>query len=168
MNRRKFGVGDVFTVVIDEDRVGFGQIVGTYGADAFYIAIFDAVGSDPSSIDLEQAVRQRVLFLALSFDAKLVAGHWKIIGRRPVQDGMPLPAFKEAVGGPERIDVVDFSGTRRRPASAAEVDLLPNRKFVAPVRLERALRAKHGLEPWTEAYTELAPNESTTTERLFP
>jgi hypothetical protein len=45
--------------------------------------------------------------------------------------------------------------------------LLPNRKVVAPVRLEKALRAKHGLEPWQEAYTDLAPDETTTTARVF-
>ena len=53
---------------------------------------------------------------------------------------------------------MDYSGRRRRPAQAVEAELLPNRKVVAPVRLEKALRAKHGLEPWTEDYSDLAPS----------
>ena len=167
MSRLKLKTGDVFAVPIDEARVGVGQIVATYGKDAYYFAIFDVTPPDSASIDLEQAPQQRVVFLALSLDAKLAAGHWSVLGHRPVRDGMPLPAFKEAVGSPDRIDVVDYSGGRRRAAQAAEAKLLPNRKVVAPVRLEKALRAKHGLEPWNEAYSDLAPNETATTERLF-
>jgi hypothetical protein len=167
VSRLKLKTGDVFSVPIDEARVGVGQIVATYGKDAFYFAIFDGTAADSASIDLEQAPKQRVVFLALSLDAKLAAGHWSVVGHRPVRDGMPLPAFKEAVGSPDRIDVVDYSGGKRRPAQGAEAELLPNRKVVAPVRLEKALRAKHGLEPWTEAYSDLAPNEMTTTDRLF-
>lgn len=167
MSRLKLKIGDVFSLPIDDERVGFGQIVATYGKDAYYFAIFDSVAAAGTSIDLDKALNERIVFLALSLDAKLAVGHWSVVGNRPVRPGTPLPAFKEAVGGPERIDVVDYSGQRRRPAQGAEADLLPNRKVVAPVRLEKALRAKHGLEPWIEAYSDLAPNESTTTERLF-
>jgi hypothetical protein len=167
VSRLRLKTGYAFTVPIDESRVGVGQVVATYGKDAYYFAIFDAVAPDAASVDLERALLGRVIFLALSMDAKLAAGHWHIVGNRPVREGMPLPAFKESVGGPERIDVVDYSGEQRRPAQGAEAELLPNRKVVAPVRLEKALRAKHGLEPWIEAYTDLAPNESMTTARLF-
>ncbi|HEV2251351.1 MAG TPA: Imm26 family immunity protein [Candidatus Limnocylindria bacterium] len=167
MSRLKLNVGDVFTVPIDDSRIGIGQIVGAYGKDAYYFAIFDATASPREQLDLGKAIDQRVLFLALSLDAKLAAGHWTVVGSQPVRDDMPLPAFKEVVGSPDRVDVVDFSGERRRPAGASEADLLPNRKVVAPVRLEKALRAKHGLEPWIEAYGDLAPNDAMSTAKLF-
>lgn len=122
----------MFTVPIDESRVGVGQVVATYGKDAYYFAIFDAVVPDGGPVDLERALLERVIFLALSMDAKLAAGHWRIVGNRPVREGMPLPAFKESVGGPERVDVVDYSGEQRRPARGAEAELLPSRKVVAP------------------------------------
>lgn len=101
MSRLKFKTGDVFTVPIDDSRVGVGQIVGTYGKDAFYFAIFDTATPDPSSLDLAQATQARVVFIALSLDAKLAAGHWSVVGNQPVQAGMPLPAFKEVVGSPD-------------------------------------------------------------------
>lgn len=110
MSRLKLRIGDVFAVPIDEARVGVGQIVATYGKDAYYLAIFDAVAPDPVSIDVDHAPQQQVVFLALSLDAKLAAGHRSIVGNRPVRDGICLPAFEEAVGGPGRIDVVDYSG----------------------------------------------------------
>lgn len=167
MSRVKIKTGDVFSVPIDDTRVGVGQVVATYGKSAYYFAIFDSVAADSASIDLSEATQQRLVFLALSLDAKLVVGDWTIVGHQPVRADLPLPAFKEVVGGPERVDVVDYSGERRRRAQPSEAELLPNRKVVAPVRLEKALRAKHGLEPWTEAYTDLAPNESMTTAQLF-
>jgi hypothetical protein len=164
---RQWKLGDVFTIPVDDSRRGVGQIVGTYGKDAYYFAVYDYVAPDATSVDVKEALLAHVLFLALSLDAKLAAGHWMVIDHHEVPDAVRLPAYKEAVGGPGRVDVVDHSGTQRRRASESEAELLPNRKVVAPVRLERALRAKHGLERWAEAYSELAPEESMTTERLF-
>jgi hypothetical protein len=160
-------IGDVFTVPIDDQRSGIGQVVGTYGKDAYFLAIFDVVATASDERLLDGVVKSRVLFLALSMDAKLAAGHWTVVGRQPVPSKMPLPAFKESVGSPGNYEVVNYDGTLRRPATSAEVDLLPNRKVVAPVRLEKALRAKHGIGPWLEAYTDLAPDDLATSRRLF-
>lgn len=55
-------------------------------------------------------------------------------------------------GRPPRCEVVDHTGSKRRAASPEEAAGLPHRKVVAPVRLERALRARLGLEPWLDAY----------------
>jgi hypothetical protein len=160
-------LGDVFTIPLDDERVGHGQVVGGFGSDAYFFALFDSARMRGQEVDLDALVREPVAFLGLSFDAKIAAGEWAIVGNRPVADDMPLPAFKEMVGSPDRVDVVDFSGDRRRPAIGEEAEWLPNRKIIAPVRLEKALRAKFGLEPWTEAYAALEPSQVATTARLF-
>lgn len=77
------------------------------------------------------------------------------MAQSPVDPAIPLPAYKEAVGSAMHVEVVDFSGARRRPATLSAAASLPNRKVVAPVRLERALRAGLGLEPWLEPFDEL-------------
>jgi len=160
-------VGDVFLIPLDAARVGVGQIVAEYlGGRAYYLAIFEAI-ADIESPDVEDALGSPVVLLALSLDAKLAVGHWPIVGHRPVAAGMPLPAFKEAVGSPDQVDVVDFSGTQRRPATAKEASILPNRTVVAPVLLEKAVRAREGLEPWRAAFNDLVPNRELSTERLF-
>ena len=141
MSRRSLAVGDVFTIPINSSRVGLGQVAATYLKDAYYFAVFD-VEASPDEIDIDDAIARPVILLALSFDAKVAAGDWTVVGRRPVRDDIPLPAVKEMVGGPKRVDVVDFSGTRRRAASDAEQEFLSYRNIVAPVRLEKALRAK--------------------------
>lgn len=165
MARARLVVGDVFTVPIDAQRSGVGQVVGTYENDAYYFAIYDAVVTDETP--LPDPANCRILFLALSMDAKIFVGDWKVVGRQPVPADIPLPAFKVAVGPDAKYYVENFDGTARRPASGDEVDYLPNRKVVAPVRLEKALQAKHGIRPWLEAYTDLAPDEVCTTRRLF-
>ena len=171
MSRFNLNAGDVFSIPIDDSRVGVGQVVAAYTEvgmrDAYYLAIFDSIAPDPASIDVVQALQARVIFLALSFDAKLHAGHWSLVGNRPVAEDMPLPAWREVFTTEGRVDVVDYSGRRRRLAQDSEAELLQDITFVAPARLEKALRAKLGLEPWQERYTELAPDETRTTARLF-
>jgi hypothetical protein len=167
VSRTELRVGDVFSVPLDERRFGLGQVVALYGEDAYFFALFEPAFARSEPLDLEQALQSSVAFLGLSLDARIAAGQWTILGHHPVPNDVPLPAFKEMVGGPERVDVVDFSGNRRRPASREEAAWLPNRKIVAPVRLERALKAKHGLEPWKEEYGSLEPSPVGTTARFF-
>jgi hypothetical protein len=148
--------GDVFTVPIGDGRAGVGQVVAKYLRNAFLFAIFDyLVPSEEASLSATNGLRAPVLLLALSFDGKVHAGHWKVVGSAPIRSDIPLPAYKEAVSQQGRLDIVDVTGELRRPATDAEAARLPNRKIVAPVRLERALRAHAGLEPWLDAYDEL-------------
>lgn len=167
VRRARLHGGDVFSVPLGDGRCGVGQVVGRYGKDAYFFAMFDVASRCTDPLDIDAAMRSRVLFLALSFDAKLAVGHWTVVDNRPVSCGNLLPAYKEAVGTAHEIDVVDYSGERRRKATSAEAEILPNRKIVAPVRLEKALKAKFGLEPWDEIYSDLAPDENRTTDRLF-
>jgi hypothetical protein len=64
--------------------------------------------------------------------------------------------------------VVDHEGVRRRRATEREVESLPFRTVVAPVRLEKALRAWRGLEPWLDAFDELRADRIVTTAQMFP
>ena len=158
-------VGDVYAVPMGDERFGLTQVVATYGRDAYYFAVFGfPTSSEALSEPFDEVLTAPVLFLALSPDAKVHAGHWTFLGNAPVRGDVPLPAYKESVGTADHVDVVDYSGTRRRRASRQEVELLANRKVVAPVRLERALRASLGLEPWVEVYDELRPHGVTSHE----
>jgi hypothetical protein len=102
-------VGDVFTVPLDDARVGFGQVVAEYLQKGhFYVALFEPafpVGALPNARDVPALP---IAFLALSMDAKVHAGHWVVVGNAPLPERLPLPAFKEVVGSPQRVDVVDY------------------------------------------------------------
>ncbi len=151
-------LGDVFVVPIDDDRAGVGQVVGTYLDNCYYFAIFgDTVPSSPAATAVADALQSDILLLALSQDAKLHAGHWTVVGEAVVDPRISLPDYKIAVdqGGGIQFEVQDASGRLRRHASDFDITQLPYRKVVAPVRLERALRAAHRLEPWLDHYGEL-------------
>jgi hypothetical protein len=168
MVTRRPKLGDVFIIPIGDGLAAVGQVVGVYLKNAYYFAIFDTVFPiDQAKGRAVDSVRARPLLLALSLDAKLHAGDWTIVGSAPVAADAPLPAYKETVHTPDRVDVVDHSGTRRRAATATEAEVLPNRKVVAPVRLERALRAWLGMEPWSTAFDELRVDRVITTADMF-
>ena len=168
MSRRQLRVGDVFTLPINEEALGVGQVVGLHGNDAYFFAVFaDPAPPDLSADDLVSRATGPVLFLALSFDALVHVGEWKVVGSAAVDHDIPLPAYKEEVGTRGDFHVVDHSGQRRRPATADEVQQLSYRKLVAPIRVGRALRASHGLEPWLDAFDSLRVDEKSAEKRFF-
>lgn len=157
MTADRLRVGDVFVIPLDVDHNGFGQVVARYLAGSVYIAIFETISSGEVFPPLADIVSAHVAFLALSHDAKIRVGDWSIIGNAPVSKKIPFPAYKEMVGGPERVDVVDYTGKKRRRATRAETERLPNRTLVAPMLLEKALLAAQGLSPWVEEFATLRP-----------
>ncbi|MCL2092005.1 MAG: hypothetical protein FWH11_12550 [Micrococcales bacterium] len=165
--KARLELGDVFAIPLDGSRAGIGQVVATYGQGAFYFAIFDLlVHPDAAEASIDEALTADLLFLAPSLDSRLPVPYLTVIGSRPVRPGLPLPAHRE-VDADNLVQVVDFSGRRRRPATDDEARRLQNRRFVAPLRLARALRATAGMEPWQEGYAELVPDEALSSDRLF-
>ncbi|MCL2455475.1 MAG: hypothetical protein FWD18_09310 [Micrococcales bacterium] len=165
--KARLELGDVFAVPLDADRAGVGQVVATYGQGAFYFAIFDLmVHPDEAHACVDEALAADLLFLAPSLDSRLPVPYLTVIGSRPVRPGLPLPAHRE-VDADNLVQVVDYSGRRRRPATDDEARRLQNRRFVAPLRLARALRATAGMEPWNDTYAALIPDEELSSDRLF-
>lgn len=158
----RLAIGDAFIVPLDSDPVSYGQVIGTFLDDGYYFALFATAYSRAALPDLPAVTRDRIALVALSFDARIANGDWQVVGSAPLPQDPPLPAYREARGSLDRVDVVDHSGKRRRPATPSEAAALQNRKLVAPIRLEKAIRALHGLEPWLDAYDDLRPSGSTT------
>jgi hypothetical protein len=166
--KRSPRVGDVFSIPVDDRVLAIGQVVGKYSDYAYYFAVFPGAFLRDDSLEISSVVRERPALLGLSFDARIADGTWSILGSAPVMCADLLPAFKEEVGHPEKIDVVDYSGTKRRRAdSYDEAYSLPNRKFLAAIRIENAARALHGFAPWRNDYETLKPRDAATTLRLF-
>ncbi|MBH0099361.1 hypothetical protein I6E68_09435 [Salinibacterium sp. NSLL150] len=166
--KTKIKVGDVFIVPTGDGRAGVGQVVGMYRKSYYYFAIFDTVV--PLEVADERAIealKSPLLFLGLSLDAKIYLGHWPVVAHAEVDPSILLPAYKISMRTIDNMHVIDYTGTRSRPATEAEVDFLDFRLTVAPVEFEFALRASLGLEPWLELFDKLKPNELTTTAALF-
>lgn len=160
-------VGDVFLIPLDDERSGAGQVVGRYGDDAYYFALYYRTYPNTQRPEASAVLNDEIAILGLSMDARFSDGTWTVIGNQPVSDDVPLPAYRESVGAPDRVDIVDYSGKVRRRSSPSEANSLRTRKVVAPIRLERALRARAGLEPWLDAYAELEPDSYVTSRAVF-
>ena len=163
MMTQRVRVGDVFLIPIDGPRFGVGQVAGDWKGE-LYLVIYDAVTT--GNVDLPDALRSKPLFAALSLDAKIHNGDWKIIGN--VMDNLgdvPQPVFKVHEGTKVFIETRDRSATR--PATEEEADLLRLRTVVAPIRLEKALKAHHGLGEWNPKYEELRADYAAASSRVI-
>lgn len=166
--RKRLRAGDVFTIPLDDERVGYGQIVHSSGHGHYYFAVFEEAYSRREEPDLEAVIAGRLALLALSLDALLYHGHWRVVGHREVDpQELPWPAYKEAVS-PDSFQVVDYTGERGREATTTEAEQLPFRAVVAPIVVEDAFKALHGLAEWEDVYDKLRPvsEERTSTALL--
>ena len=144
-------IGDVFLVPLDGERYGIGQLAGDWKGE-LYVVIYDRVVSrNASPSDVDGASLQ---FAALTLDAKFHHGDWPIVGtRRDNLPDLPQPWFKVGVAGETHLEARDRSVTRR--ATATEEAGLRHRTVVAPIHIENALKALHGLAEWNSRFDEL-------------
>jgi hypothetical protein len=163
-NKIKPKVGDFFFIPINDERNAVGQIVAQYLA-GYYLAVFDTE-VDGHFIDAKRLREASILFLVLSFDALFLNGMWPLDGNGELPASIPFPAYVTAVGQGKHV-TEDYSGTMRRASSVEEVAQLRNRKFVAPIRIEKAVKAYFGAGLWEESYSALKPDLSHSTQALF-
>jgi hypothetical protein len=154
-------VGDIFQIPIDENRVGFGQIVARkLGPNPDLVIVFDFADSpsvEYSPDELKQIVEKPILLVANTFDVLIKNGSWKKIGNLESQLArVPLPCYKSGSGHFGRVAVESYDGKKRRIASREEIASLDNRNSVGPIRLEKALKAKYGLIPWTSSFDKIS------------
>lgn len=149
---QKAKIGDVFLLPIDGSRFGIGQIAGDWKGE-LYVVIYDAVYAS-GEVDPKNVLSEEPLFAALSLDAKIHHGDWRIIGNVTENlDGFPQPVFKVDHDG--KVFLISRDRSVFRPASDLEAGALRLRTVVAPVRLENALKALHGIGDWNPRYDEL-------------
>lgn len=164
-------IGLLFLVPTGDGRAAVGQVVGHFEGDTYFFALFDQVvdiGWPRQRTDGSGLALNAVMLFAPSYDDRIKSGRWTVIGTAPVAESVALPAYQESVGPEGRVFVVDYSGTRRRIATAAEASRLPYREIFSSGWLEGALRAKLGLDDWVADFDDLLPTTGPTTADLFP
>ena len=148
----KVKVGDVFYIPIDSERNVVGQIVSDYKGELFCV-IYDLINTSPE-LSVEAVDCADIILFAITLDAKLWHGHWPIIGNRKENlNSIPKPKFKiETLTG---YKVEDLTGQTIRRASKLDKAKLAYKTVVAPIRLEKAVKAYYGLEKWAQHFDEL-------------
>jgi Immunity protein 26 len=150
--RKKPTVGDVFQIPINEGLVGHGQVIAQK-LKSYLIVVFRTAYPHEGSPDVKGIVGDDIAFVGESLDALIWSGDWPIIGNAtPDHSRVPLPTYKVTIGSIDNWYVESYDGKRRRPAKPWELDSLQLQRVVAPVRLQKALQALHGVVPWDETY----------------
>lgn len=150
----KLRPGDIFTIPVDEEKTGFGQIINIPNKNNFLIVVFERVYSGREWPSLKEIIQDRVLFLGYTMDALLYHKEWRIIGNDSSNlSKIKLPYFK--LGTAPDMNIVTFKGDVVRRASKEEYDNLEYETVIAPVRYENALKAYHKLDEWKEDYDKL-------------
>jgi len=154
MPRKKIHLnrGDVLTMPISENWVGFGQLIDfSKTKEAFLIAVFNLKHTSDKAIDCRSIVRQEIIFLGYTNDAKLFHGDWKVVGNEVDNlSGIQKPFFK--LGIAPDLFIVDYLGNKIGHIDENTADELTFQTIIAPIRYENALRAHFGFTPWLELY----------------
>lgn len=147
--RRPLWIWTVRRAIMDRCSTAcFDGEVAVFGEDR-PPGVYGAEGVDPSSV-----IAEKPLFAALTLDAKIHHGDWRIIGN--VTDNLnsiPQPVFK--MNQETRVHLEFRDRAISRPASSSEAASLRLRTVVAPVRLENALKACNGVGQWNPQHGEL-------------
>jgi len=144
--------GDLFSIELEQSYcLG---IVADKWNDELYIVIFREKFDRP--IDSEQidiAVLTPVL-ASSSLEAKIWHGHWPIIKRNYETINIMKPIYKVGVNG--ELIAESFDRKKRKLIDKVTEEKLRFRKGVAPVRLEKAIKAYHGIGEWDPIYDQLS------------
>ncbi len=153
MTSQEYQRGDVFLIPISDSTMGIGQIADVLTQE-LYLVVFKETWSAANPPVAADVANCTPLFSSLSLDAKIWNGDWKVLGNCNENLGtIAIPMYKVNISG--RMYLESYRGEGRRAATEDELRRLRYRKTVAPVRLEKALKATHGYGEWHTAFDEL-------------
>ena len=150
--RFKLNVGDVFTIPLTENEVGFGQCVTPHKktSGGVMIAVYPYKKNKNKNTDLTEVVNSEPLFLGYTFDALLCdLPRWKIIGHYIENiENIKLP-YNRLGTPPDEIYLIDVTNKRVAEISEDVFNELTYKTEIAPIRYENALKAYFGLQETT-------------------
>jgi len=144
-------IGDIFKINISIDLFGYGQIIDIPNKESLTVVIFDYTDDGIHETNFSKVINSEILFFAQTFDALFFHKRWIIVSNlsNNIKD-IILPKFK--LGTKNECILEDYFKNKIRSLTPEEFDLYNYRQYVAPVRLENALKAfKLGL-PWKEHF----------------
>ena len=147
----KLKEGDIFEIKITDNILSYGQIVSTFKKKALTIIIFEGQYTErPEVIDI---IKKDILLFANTLDAKFYHGDWIVFDNyKSNLSEIKLPYYKIGTGP---VYVEDFYENKIRKANKEDTNELRYRDYVAPVRLESALKAYYKYLDWNEIFDEL-------------
>ncbi len=169
MAKFKLNVGDIFTIPLSNNQVGFGQIVNfPITKDCFIMVVFDYRQDLKHVVDLANISSSPILFLGYSLDAKLYHNSWSVIGNLIENiSQIVLPYHKLGIS-PNDMSITDYKGKILREATANEFARLSYQTIISPIRYENALKAFYKFKEWNMAdYDNLLYKHTLNSNEIF-
>ena len=145
-------VGDFFAIPLSSTVWGCGVVARKWKSE-LYLVLFEETFNNLEKIREVEINRLTPCLASSSLDAKIWHGHWPVMHERADVSKLAQPIFKVAEAN--KVIAESFDRKFRRPIDVEIANQLSYRKGVAPVRLENALRAHHGISEWDKIFDEL-------------
>jgi len=147
----KLKEGDLFEIKIADNIFSYGQIISTFKKKALTIVIFEGQYTERPNVN--DIINEKILLFGNTFDAKFYHGDWIAFDNNKSNlSGIRLPYYKIGI---DPIYVEDFYENKIRKANKDDINKLKYRDYIAPVRLESALKAYYKYLDWNEVFDEL-------------
>lgn len=142
--KHKVNIGDVFYIKINgEDKYSYGQVI-SLGKTSECIIIFDIISN--SHPDIEDIVKNPIIFLAQTVTVKIEDNEWGFLGNTSIPDQLTLPEYiSDTLDGEV---VLNYKGEIIRKATNEEVETLTKLKSCSPAIIEDVVNSKYGKEEW--------------------
>ena len=152
----KLKEGDLFKVAANSLQYAVGQIISIPNKESIAILIFEGLYSIESDIDVVVVIKKDILFFANTFDAKFYHKHWIVFANHTTNlTAIRLPVYK--LGTENSLYYEDFY-QRQLPQTALNLEQKSNvsyRNYVAPIRIENAIKAFYKFTEWNSDYDKL-------------
>ena len=143
--RLRLKEGDVFTIPIDEQTRGYGQIVKIPDKHSFIIAIFEGRWDKNESVLLDEIIKSSILYFGFTTDALLFHGRWVIIGNiKSNLSSFTMPYFKLGLPS-EPQKLINYKVEVIRMATPEEAKLLDRHHSRSPIGYQNMLQAHYGI-----------------------
>lgn len=150
----KLQEGDIFSIEIDNDHLGYGQIVAVPDKNKFMIIVFKNKRNKNEKNSLQDIINDEILLLGYTLDAKFYHKNWIIVGNEKTNlTTIRYPKYK--LGSIEPFTLLDHNGREIKKIGKAEAEDLAYLAVIAPVRYENALKAFHEIGEWSENYNKI-------------
>lgn len=139
--------GDVFTIPIDAETQGYGQIVKIPSKYDFIMIVFEGKWPLKQEVQLSQLVKRNILFFGFTTDTLLNLGRWNIIGNITSNlSCIIMPYYK--VGFSPETKLINYKVEVIRMATSEEDKLLPFHSSMSPMGYQKELQAYYGVIKW--------------------
>lgn len=145
----KLKEGDIFVFPFNDKVFAVGQIIRIPNKQSLTVIIFKEIFDKIPDSNFETLISNSTpILFGNTFDAKFYHKHWSVIAN--YKDNLTkyqLPFYKIGVD-PSYLE--DFNGKKIRKCTPLEEEKLIYRNYIAPILLENALLAYHGLREWND------------------